>query len=95
MYLTSQRIFEQNFTLPLKLLHRKWNGEMRYIPNIRMKKIIKPTGINEVSQEKSAEQESPEVKQVPELEAVVSHDNDSTTSDPISGGGLQDDVSQT
>ena len=75
---------------PFKLLHRKWNGEMRYIPNIRMKKIIKPTEINrEVSQEKSDEQESLEVKQVSELEDVVSHENDSARSDLVSRGELQ------
>ena len=63
---------------------------MRYIPNIRMKKIIKPTEINtEVSQEKSDEQESLEVKQVSELEVVVSHGNDSARSDPVSRGELQ------
>ena len=53
---------------------------MRYIPNIRMKKLIKPTEIHrEESQDNSDGQacvELPEEEKVAELKAVVSNDSD-------------------
>ena len=66
---------------------------MRYIPNIRMKKMTKPAEIHrEISKDTSYEQvcvESPKVIQVPEFETVVSSDNSSAKNEPVSREELQ------
>ena len=65
---------------------RKWNGEMRYIPNIRIKKLVKPvkqealetTDKNEVSAKTPETSEVQQSKKLEETDTSNNVDGDKT-----------------
>ena len=68
------------------LFSRKWNGETRYIPNIRMKKVVKPTEVPESVSDSQVCEERQNLKQSLKSETSVSNREDDIKNCVVSSG---------